>query len=897
MKKILPLILLLFFSIYTSNGQIIKTPFTKEYPLLHVNQSKINNTAMVFDGKGFLWLGFSGITGSAAREGLIRIDTANGSHVFFDSILPSPKVSKIRLNGNKLWVGTPQGLVSYNLISGATQWYTESNSGIPANQINDLLFEGNTLWVATPKGLGKLRGNIWKTFLSANSLLPNDSVISLAMESDAKTIWVGTARGVAKVVNAPMRNFTLMNSALKSDKIYNVLVDKWDVVWLVTDTWEDANLDNRKYGELWYISANTVYNHMRTNLMMKYEKTYSLNVFRSYAIDHNGYLNRCFYTEEISPFPFIGVSDRDRVMFVATITKQNVECKPMPALNLPLFLYDRNSVLFDANGELWRWNRRGVSCVSLNRYAQSLNWKGFYEPTTNLDVNKINAGMICGADMFWNRFHPTYEAPKGSASSPLFASGLWMGGISNQQLHMAGQTYRQSGNDFWPGPLDTTNAFIDSSQMLQYYRIWKVNKWQVDEFKQAFQNGSVANGTYSIPADILQWPAHGAGKKSKYLAPFSDSDGDGMYNPLKGDYPKIKGDQMLYWIVNDANAVHSETGGLPLGVELHMSAYAYSCPTISDQSVDAALNYTTFYEVKVINRSRNTYSDFYLGNFTDVDLGSFTDDAIGCNPLEHYAYGYNGDNVDAEYGENPPMIAVLYLNKPLSNFMAYNNDNSADKGNPTAPQHFYNYLRSLWKDGSPLTYGGDGKGNGFAATNNVVKHFFPGNSNPSFSTPWFDSTIADKRMVVSSGPYLLKPDSALVLEYAMVYSRETNLPNGLNTSFKKNHDYCMRIKQWYQQNSFPSCGPATSITDPPHQVLLHVYPNPSENDWQIQLPKNSYISHIQVFDPIGRVQNITWEQQSQETCFISGSGLSKGWYIVQITTTNGQHFAGKLLKL
>jgi hypothetical protein len=43
----------------------------------------------------------------------------------------------------------------------------------------------------------------------------------------------------------------------------------------------------------------------------------------------------------------------------------------------------------------------------------------------------------------------------------------------------------------------------------------------------------------------------------------------------------------------------------------------------------------------------------------------------------------------------------------MSKFVYYNNDGS-NIGNPNNAQQYYNYLRGIWKDGSPLVYGGNG---------------------------------------------------------------------------------------------------------------------------------------------------------------------------------------------
>src|SRR4051812_6404375 len=96
-----------------------------------------------------------------------------------------------------------------------------------------------------------------------------------------------------------------------------------------------------------------------------------------------------------------------------------------------------------------------------------------------LDINRVNAGLTGCGDMHFDLFGSggaSYEVPKGSATHSSFAACIWIGGMdAGNALHMAGQTYRQSGNDFWPGPLDTTNATTSSPVVAAYDKIWKVS--------------------------------------------------------------------------------------------------------------------------------------------------------------------------------------------------------------------------------------------------------------------------------------------------------------------------------------------------------------------------------------------------------------------------------------
>ena len=60
--------------------------------------------------------------------------------------------------------------------------------------------------------------------------------------------------------------------------------------------------------------------------------------------------------------------------------------------------------------------------------------------------------------MWWDLNNPHYEVPK-TDSVPkrhvIFSGAIWMGGLDDSKtLRVAANTYRQSGADFWPGPLE-----------------------------------------------------------------------------------------------------------------------------------------------------------------------------------------------------------------------------------------------------------------------------------------------------------------------------------------------------------------------------------------------------------------------------------------------------------
>ena len=102
-----------------------------------------------------------------------------------------------------------------------------------------------------------------------------------------------------------------------------------------------------------------------------------------------------------------------------------------------------------------------------------LGLSGFTQITPNtvakyLDKNYVKARINTDNDKFWNIYGnnmASYEVPKGKGASAMFCNSIWIGGLDpGGQLHIAANTYKQNGRDFWPGPLDTTNISVRSEE-------------------------------------------------------------------------------------------------------------------------------------------------------------------------------------------------------------------------------------------------------------------------------------------------------------------------------------------------------------------------------------------------------------------------------------------------
>ena len=368
---------------------------------------------------------------------------------------------------------------------------------------------------------------------------------------------------------------------------------------------------------------------------------------------------------------------------------------------------------------------------------------------TDLDVNNVRTTIMGGGDMWWNLEDARYAVPKEGDKHSLFAGALWIGGVDDGgQLKVAAMTYRQGGNDFWSGPLNTATASTATENCNYWDQHFKLNRSDVEEFV-----ASAGDPSYNVPESIKKWPWEGVYPgESAYLAPFHDVDGDGEYSWESGDYPdynisgtdddaKLFGDQTLFWIFNDKGNIHTESASDPLGLEIHAQAFGF----VSDNEV----NDMTFYNYKIFNRSTTPLNNTYFGQWVDPDLGKYDDDYVGCDVNLGLGFCYNGDAEDegaTGYGFNPPAIGVDFFQGPysdendgndndrdglfdeldtiidasgdtlflteqiiMSKFMYYNNDATVT-GNPSNGSDFYNYLRGIWRDNVPMTFGGDGHG-------------------------------------------------------------------------------------------------------------------------------------------------------------------------------------------
>lgn len=541
----------------------------------------------------------------------------------------------------------------------------------------------------------------------------------------------------------------------------------------------------------------------------------------------------------------------------------------------------------------------------------------------SIDVNNIKARIMVHGDM-WNdpgTGNPRCEFPKGSGKNVGYNGAIWMAGYDNQgQLHAAAQTYRNNGIDFWPGPLDINSPNpmpISYATSQKWAKIWKVNRWEIESFLNT-PNHTTAN----TPGSILEWPgsgniyATGNGGVNLNLipwefrnyAPFINNPNDpgndlNSYEPLRGDYPDIKGDQGLWFIFNDYGPTHSATDTLPIKIDVSCLVYGYKR--------NSAIDNVVFYDYQTSYHGATPLDSFVMGVFADMDLGFGFDDYIGFDSSRNLGYTYNGDGFDGageldSYGDTMPAVGIQVLkwgyydtcglNTPAGSFMTFNNGTDATVGDPQRGDEFYHYLTSRWRNGQHLVNDyvaagvpSTGVGNG---TQPEANYIFPGD--PSNSSEWSECSSLnvpyDRRFVIAAAPEKIFPGSVQHFSFALIATPPkygNGCPNFSLTDLQALADTAKEV----------FCNPLpvkTGITDHfQSPEKLTIYPNPA-NDRLYIVSKDNLEGHVSVSDALGRKMEVVLHQQGNKW-ELNTSTLAPGVYYL-IVTNAGKSYATSFVK-
>ncbi|MCC6412358.1 MAG: PQQ-binding-like beta-propeller repeat protein, partial [Saprospiraceae bacterium] len=275
-------------------------------------------------------------------------------------------------------------------------------------------------------------------------------------------------------------------------------------------------------------------------------------------------------------------------------------------------------------------NPNSIHMIKTDADGQTASPKRAVFQERQLQTETLEATLIAWPMLFFDGSDAAFISRADSAAT-IFDFSPWIGGLhSNGAVHLAAS--RASGGgfnfDYESGPLN--------GQPEDFSRVWLANRNDINTLRYDFGVDESLDGP--VPFDLLTWPGRGnpnfkynldftrvTTDPNLFCAPFVDVNGDGVYNVYDGDYPLIKGDNMVWMVFND-DVAHELSSALPLNMELQVSVYAFDCA--ESDAIDQSL----FASFEFINRSTNDYLDTYMGFFTDFDLGCLSDDYVGTLP-------------------------------------------------------------------------------------------------------------------------------------------------------------------------------------------------------------------------------------------------------------------------
>ncbi len=366
-----------------------------------------------------------------------------------------------------------------------------------------------------------------------------------------------------------------------------------------------------------------------------------------------------------------------------------------------------------------------------------------------------------------NMFVSNYGAFAYDTAGNYNGGGLWIGAKVGTEYRATVAEYDQ---EYRPGRILTSSPVTTDDPGDPALVVYKVNRFRGSSSDTAHvDNANPADVAFARGEDLLvhhSWSEYMAGAVP-FGAPWKLWRLDNTATPAPGDSvdvpgPDLLGDQMCWCVYNDAlQAAHSNEAGstAPLDIQVEQTTFAF------DRL--GALGNTIFIKYNISNRGTQTLDSVFVAQWSDPDLGGFTDDVVGCDTLpdktgksRSLGYVYNGTNNDEIYGSTPPALGFDFLKGPISGpdtlgltrFAKYINGTD-----PVSSIETYNWMRGFTTDVNnnpdPIVdpFGHETK---FMVAGDPIVKAALGNADV---VNWVDSSPADRRFFLSSGPFTMAP--------------------------------------------------------------------------------------------------------------------------------------------
>lgn len=473
----------------------------------------------------------------------------------------------------------------------------------------------------------------------------------------------------------------------------------------------------------------------------------------------------------------------------------------------------------------------------------------------------------------------------------------WIGGTDpSGQVRMSAAALGGPQSDFKAGILGRPG----------FDQVWRVTGDEIRAHRADFYDNGVIDNP--IPA-IMNWPQPITypGATSVQTAPFFDGNSNEIYEPELGEFPTLRPDyikfipsEILFFAFHDSTD-HAHSHGSYTPIQVFCTVFATNCPE------QPALHNSVFASYRYVHRGYESIKNLYFGFFIDYEIGNGNDDFLASVNGESFL-AYNGDAVDeGGFENNPPVVAVSLI------WPVITNHDISDKANfipiypgppnavqyPQLPHEFYGYMKSQYKNDTPLTAAGTGYNPGLSEQ--PVCCAFPGD--PTAPDGWSERTAGnipgDRRAVVAFGPVMMLPSTRASMLVAFHWARG-DTPGPLS-----GYVPLQEHLQWIQgdmpyshydislDSPCPKASPSSEIPAP--AMLLQISPNPAATSIRVKWA-GGMLQHAHIFDVSGR--SVLFQSPSDtgdEGWEINIENLPAGLYILEILDRQGRRGWGKFV--
>lgn len=107
-----------------------------------------------------------------------------------------------------------------------------TKDGLPSDKAYTVRIDGNRVLVGTHDGLAVYESGKWRTYTTKDGL-PHNGIVSIDVSEVTGDAWIGTLGGLSRWSGGKFENFTQLNSGMPNDLVYGVCCDGKDV-WVAT---------------------------------------------------------------------------------------------------------------------------------------------------------------------------------------------------------------------------------------------------------------------------------------------------------------------------------------------------------------------------------------------------------------------------------------------------------------------------------------------------------------------------------------------------------------------------------------------------------------------------------------------------------------------------------------